>query len=133
MFSSSFQESTEDLLAHHLGQILRDRSGTPEPTPGQPEQVDLAAVEESLNQDSRSSFAFPFGRQERTKEREYAMVIDGGTLSHALNPDVERLFLALTQMCKSVVCCRATPLQKSHHAFLNIKAFFGWKPSVSMY
>ncbi|XP_026466761.1 probable phospholipid-transporting ATPase VD isoform X2 [Ctenocephalides felis] len=47
---------------------------------------------------------------------EYALVIDGKTLtfildqrSHLIKP-----FLTLTKYCKSVLCCRATPLQKAY-------------------
>uniref|UniRef100_S4RCG1 Phospholipid-transporting ATPase n=1 Tax=Petromyzon marinus TaxID=7757 RepID=S4RCG1_PETMA len=41
------------------------------------------------------------------------LVIDGKTLSFALNKDLEENFLKLTRDCRSVLCCRSTPLQKS--------------------
>nr|XP_032812637.1 probable phospholipid-transporting ATPase VA isoform X2 [Petromyzon marinus] len=41
------------------------------------------------------------------------LVIDGKTLSFALNKDLEENFLKLTRHCRSVLCCRSTPLQKS--------------------
>ncbi|XP_062379316.1 probable phospholipid-transporting ATPase VD [Sardina pilchardus] len=43
----------------------------------------------------------------------FTLVIDGRTLDWALQPDLEKAFLALTQRCRSVICCRSTPLQKS--------------------
>jgi phospholipid-transporting ATPase len=42
-----------------------------------------------------------------------ALVIDGKSLTFALEKDMERLFLDLALMCKAVVCCRVSPLQKA--------------------
>uniref|UniRef100_A0A8D0EVS3 Phospholipid-transporting ATPase n=1 Tax=Strix occidentalis caurina TaxID=311401 RepID=A0A8D0EVS3_STROC len=41
------------------------------------------------------------------------LVIDGRTLAYALEPTLEDKFLALAKQCRSVLCCRSTPLQKS--------------------
>ncbi|XP_041054592.1 phospholipid-transporting ATPase VA [Carcharodon carcharias] len=43
----------------------------------------------------------------------FSLVIDGKTLSFALEKTLEDKFLALAQSCRSVLCCRSTPLQKS--------------------
>lgn len=32
---------------------------------------------------------------------------------HCLHPQMERLFLEVVLQCRSVICCRATPLQKA--------------------
>ncbi|KAJ1968558.1 aminophospholipid translocase, partial [Dispira parvispora] len=42
-----------------------------------------------------------------------ALIIDGKTLEFALQPDIEAVFLELATLCKSVVCCRVSPLQKA--------------------
>ncbi|XP_076426679.1 putative phospholipid-transporting ATPase IM isoform X2 [Peromyscus maniculatus bairdii] len=42
-----------------------------------------------------------------------ALVINGHSLAHALESDVEKDLLELACMCKTVVCCRVTPLQKA--------------------
>ncbi|CAG8467752.1 4457_t:CDS:10 [Acaulospora colombiana] len=42
-----------------------------------------------------------------------ALVIDGRTLEFALEKDLEKTFLELATMCKAVVCCRVSPLQKA--------------------
>jgi phospholipid-transporting ATPase len=42
-----------------------------------------------------------------------ALVIDGKSLTYALEKDMERLFLDLAVMCKAVICCRVSPLQKA--------------------
>ncbi|CAI5783841.1 probable phospholipid-transporting ATPase VD isoform X1 [Podarcis lilfordi] len=42
-----------------------------------------------------------------------ALVIDGATLEFALHDSVASKFLQLTTRVRAVICCRATPLQKS--------------------
>ncbi|XP_055894088.1 phospholipid-transporting ATPase VB-like [Biomphalaria glabrata] len=42
-----------------------------------------------------------------------ALVIDGPTLNFATNPELEKRFLKICMNCQSVVCCRATPIQKA--------------------
>ena len=44
---------------------------------------------------------------------ELALVIDGKSLSFALDKDMNKIFLELAVMCKAVVCCRVSPLQKA--------------------
>ncbi|XP_054239269.1 phospholipid-transporting ATPase VD [Indicator indicator] len=41
------------------------------------------------------------------------LVIDGRTLEHVLHDSLQNVFLELTAKCRAVVCCQATPLQKS--------------------
>uniref|UniRef100_A0A8C3VUG9 Phospholipid-transporting ATPase n=1 Tax=Catagonus wagneri TaxID=51154 RepID=A0A8C3VUG9_9CETA len=41
------------------------------------------------------------------------LVIDGKTLNTIFQGKLEEKFLELTQYCRSVLCCRSTPLQKS--------------------
>uniref|UniRef100_A0A3Q3LHG2 Phospholipid-transporting ATPase n=1 Tax=Mastacembelus armatus TaxID=205130 RepID=A0A3Q3LHG2_9TELE len=42
-----------------------------------------------------------------------SLVIDGQTLTMVLSPDLQDRFLDLSKRCRSVLCCRVTPLQKS--------------------
>ncbi|XP_010970522.2 phospholipid-transporting ATPase VB isoform X2 [Camelus bactrianus] len=44
---------------------------------------------------------------------EVGLVIDGKTLNTISQGKLEKKFLELTQYCRSVLCCRSTPLQKS--------------------
>ncbi|XP_036279516.1 phospholipid-transporting ATPase VB isoform X3 [Pipistrellus kuhlii] len=44
---------------------------------------------------------------------EVGLVIDGKTLNAIFQGKLENKFLELTQYCRSVLCCRSTPLQKS--------------------
>ncbi|XP_062516349.1 phospholipid-transporting ATPase ID-like isoform X2 [Corticium candelabrum] len=50
---------------------------------------------------------------EINKEPEFALVINGFSLSPALHERVEDLFVKTACMCKAVICCRVTPLQKA--------------------
>uniref|UniRef100_A0A4W3IKH5 Phospholipid-transporting ATPase n=1 Tax=Callorhinchus milii TaxID=7868 RepID=A0A4W3IKH5_CALMI len=47
------------------------------------------------------------------KENDFALIIDGKTLKYALTFGVQQYFLDLALSCKAVICCRASPLQKS--------------------
>ncbi|KAJ8382527.1 hypothetical protein SKAU_G00033050 [Synaphobranchus kaupii] len=47
------------------------------------------------------------------KETDFALIIDGKTLKHALAYGARQLFLDLALSCKAVICCRVSPLQKS--------------------
>ncbi len=42
-----------------------------------------------------------------------ALVIDGKSLTYALEPDLEKMLYDLAVMCKAVICCRVSPLQKA--------------------
>lgn len=42
-----------------------------------------------------------------------ALIIDGKSLTYALEKDTEKLLLELAVMCKAVICCRVSPLQKA--------------------
>ncbi|XP_077377783.1 phospholipid-transporting ATPase ID-like [Festucalex cinctus] len=44
---------------------------------------------------------------------EYGLVINGHSLAYALDHSMERDFLRTACMCKAVICCRVTPLQKA--------------------
>ncbi|CAN0929913.1 Putative phospholipid-transporting ATPase 9 [Linum grandiflorum] len=43
----------------------------------------------------------------------FALVIDGKSLTCALENDVKHLFLELSMSCASVICCRSSPKQKA--------------------
>ncbi|CAG9533965.1 unnamed protein product [Cercopithifilaria johnstoni] len=43
----------------------------------------------------------------------YALVINGPSLTYALKKELERTFLDIGCLCRAVVCCRVTPLQKA--------------------
>ncbi|XP_034030686.1 phospholipid-transporting ATPase ID [Thalassophryne amazonica] len=44
---------------------------------------------------------------------DFALVINGHSLAHALEADMETEFVSTACACKAVICCRVTPLQKA--------------------
>ena len=50
---------------------------------------------------------------EQEEPGEFALVINGHSLAFALKPEMELTLLNLGCMCKAVICCRVTPLQKA--------------------
>ncbi|CAO3683743.1 unnamed protein product [Rhizopus stolonifer] len=54
------------------------------------------------------------GAIQRNEELEpLAFVIDGKALSFALEKDMEKILFDLAVLCKAVICCRVSPLQKA--------------------
>ncbi|XP_077285746.1 ATPase phospholipid transporting 8B [Arctopsyche grandis] len=43
----------------------------------------------------------------------FAIVVNGHSLVHCLHPQLEQRFLDISMHCRSVICCRVTPLQKA--------------------
>ncbi|KAF3432268.1 hypothetical protein FNV43_RR27007 [Rhamnella rubrinervis] len=43
----------------------------------------------------------------------FALIIDGKSLTYALDDDVKKMFLELAICCASVICCRSSPKQKA--------------------
>lgn len=43
----------------------------------------------------------------------FTLIIDGQSLKHALSHDLKMDFLDLCLSCKSVICCRVSPMQKA--------------------
>ncbi|CAM8896960.1 unnamed protein product [Rhodiola kirilowii] len=50
---------------------------------------------------------------EKDPHAAFALIIDGKTLSHALEGDIKHQFLDLAVNCASVICCRVSPKQKA--------------------
>ncbi|KAK0139271.1 putative phospholipid-transporting ATPase VB [Merluccius polli] len=56
---------------------------------------------------------YPRGANGMVTDPTIALVIDGRTLGMVLESDLQAHFVELAQRCRSVLCCRVTPLQKS--------------------
>ncbi|XP_068594421.1 phospholipid-transporting ATPase ID-like [Brachionichthys hirsutus] len=50
---------------------------------------------------------------DKVADGEYGLVINGHSLAYALDHSIELEFLTTACMCKAVICCRVTPLQKA--------------------
>lgn len=49
----------------------------------------------------------------------FALIIDGKSLTYALDDGVKKLFLELAITCGSVICCRSSPKQKALVSFFS--------------
>jgi len=58
--------------------------------------------------------------REKNPEAEFGLVITGGSLTFAL-AEYKDLFLEVSKLCQSVICCRVTPLQKELSKHSNSK------------
>ncbi|KAK1308287.1 putative phospholipid-transporting ATPase 5 [Acorus calamus] len=52
-------------------------------------------------------------KSEKDPHAAFALIIDGKTLTHALEDDMKHQFLNLAIECASVICCRVSPIQKA--------------------
>ncbi|KAK7411392.1 hypothetical protein VNO78_02825 [Psophocarpus tetragonolobus] len=48
-----------------------------------------------------------------TCQQTFALIIDGKSLTYALEDDMKNMFLELASHCSSVICCRSSPKQKA--------------------
>ena len=72
------------------------------------------SVEDIRRWISKTNSEMGFKIQDKDEELEtLALVIDGGSLLHALEPDVAEDWLRLARRCKAVICCRVSPKQKA--------------------
>lgn len=53
------------------------------------------------------------GEYDNDLSAEFGIVVNGQSLVHCLHASLEKLFLDVSSQCRSVICCRVTPLQKA--------------------
>ncbi|CAI0473377.1 unnamed protein product [Linum tenue] len=71
---------------------------------------DNAVKDNILNQLTNASQSI---KLEKDPHAAFALIIDGKTLTYALEDDMKHVFLALAVDCASVICCRVSPKQKA--------------------
>ncbi|CDK29912.1 unnamed protein product [Kuraishia capsulata CBS 1993] len=82
------------------------------------EDMNLLIVNEDNKEDTRQNLT---EKCEALRENDLsqedmeslALVIDGKSLGFALESDLEDMFLEIGLLCKAVICCRVSPLQKA--------------------
>ncbi|KFM78973.1 putative phospholipid-transporting ATPase VA, partial [Stegodyphus mimosarum] len=104
------KEAAEDTMRFYLDQIEKDIVTT-----------EACSCAQSTNSFSSTNplKSFFHGLNQRItgcidQRKQRALVIDGRTLAYVLDKPYDELFLNLAQHCTSVLCCRATPLQKAY-------------------
>ncbi|KAI8541149.1 hypothetical protein RHMOL_Rhmol08G0039400 [Rhododendron molle] len=79
--------------------------------------VGATAVEDKLQKGDnivmQITNAFRMIKLEKDPHAAFALIIDGKTLSYALEDDLKHEFLNLAVVCASVICCRVSPKQKA--------------------
>lgn len=78
-------------------------------------EMNLLVVNQYTKADTRNKIDELLRQYENVSEESetLALIIDGGTLSHALEEDIKMDLLTLAKKCKAVICCRVSPLQKA--------------------
>ncbi|XP_043925463.1 phospholipid-transporting ATPase VB isoform X1 [Protopterus annectens] len=69
-----------------------------------------------MEQKKSRILCFPIGNftsSPQQMKQNFGLVIDGKTLNVVFQGNLEKKFLELAKHCRAVLCCRATPLQKS--------------------
>lgn len=82
------------------------------------EDMNLLIVNEETKEDTRENIvakleALYSNQISEQDASTLALVIDGKSLDFALEADLEFLLLQLAVLCKAVLCCRVSPLQKA--------------------
>ena len=82
------------------------------------EDMTLLIVNEENKEATRANLqkkldAISGERVDRLEMDQLALIIDGKSLTFALEKDLEKMLLDLAVMCKAVICCRVSPLQKA--------------------
>ena len=114
--NASSLEETREALDNALTQLREDQR-----------QLDMMADSNPSNMGSQTSlfsvlslFSLSGGGGGAGEGLNHALVIDGKTLAFAISPELERRFLKICLHCRSVVCCRATPIQKVSNFILGV-------------
>ncbi|KAL4785495.1 hypothetical protein BJX76DRAFT_324416 [Aspergillus varians] len=78
------------------------------------EDMTLLIINEENAESTRDSLTKKLQAiQSQSEPEQMALIIDGRSLTFALEKDMEKLFLDLAVLCKAVICCRVSPLQKA--------------------
>jgi len=80
------------------------------------EDMNLLIVNEATREATKENIAdklSALGMADQAEIDSLALVIDGKSLDFALEPELEDSFLSLAMLCKAVICCRVSPLQKA--------------------
>ncbi|EPZ33774.1 P-type ATPase, cytoplasmic N domain-containing protein [Rozella allomycis CSF55] len=86
------------------------------------EEINLIIINENTHFETRDCLmnklnsineAMKIAKQSNSEIESFALIIDGKSLSFALEKDLEEMFFNLAKLCKSVICCRVSPIQKA--------------------
>ncbi|KAM9320687.1 phospholipid-transporting ATPase VA [Gastrophryne carolinensis] len=75
--------------------------------------VESKIFNHSVKQAGKVECTFTHNKHQCSTSKHLGLVIDGKTLAFALDVTQADKFISLARQCRSVLCCRSTPLQKS--------------------
>ncbi|KAD4585112.1 hypothetical protein E3N88_22713 [Mikania micrantha] len=100
-------------------------------------QIRISTNVDMLNQDSKRAVkeniviqmtnASQMIKLEKDPHAAFVLIIDGKTLTYALEEDLKHEFLKLAVDCASVICCRVSPKQKAMVRSFNSYERIFWK------
>ncbi|KAJ8271679.1 hypothetical protein COCON_G00105380 [Conger conger] len=96
------------ISGHTVQEVQQQLRGAREQILGPCREVANGCMDGEKSEVNRKDSVF-----EETFTAEYALIINGHSLAHALEADLERVLLDTACLCKTVICCRVTPLQKA--------------------
>ena len=71
-------------------------------------------INTSTHDDTRNQISRLTTENSRRSDEEkgrMSLIIDGASLMHALQPELRKDFVELCCTCKTVICCRVSPIQ----------------------
>lgn len=113
LFDVKIQDRKKRLDWKELGiDVMKfDQHRKKDTDPGQPQTLNGNAASKTTA--PATTMANDSGPQDREQFQGFGLLITGQALSHALLDKFKLKFLELGTMCKAVICCRVTPLQKA--------------------
>lgn len=76
-------------------------------------EPDREAVADNIRAKLAVLTRYGAGDEDSASSEDLALIIDGHSLTYALEPEIDSEFLELATSCKAVICCRVSPLQKA--------------------
>ncbi|KAJ8398267.1 hypothetical protein AAFF_G00428370 [Aldrovandia affinis] len=96
------------ISGHTAQEVQQQLRGARERIVGPRSEVPNGATDAEKADRNRKDSVF-----EETFTAEYALIVNGHSLAHALEAHTEAVLLDTACLCKTVICCRVTPLQKA--------------------
>ena len=71
--------------------------------------INTSTIDETKNQISK--LADENSKHSEEEKKRMSLIIDGASLMYALKPELRKDFIELCCTCKTVICCRVSPIQ----------------------
>uniref|UniRef100_A0A8C4I017 Phospholipid-transporting ATPase n=1 Tax=Dicentrarchus labrax TaxID=13489 RepID=A0A8C4I017_DICLA len=102
-----------NLLREEMNDIFIISGNSPEDVRQELRSEEVFQKQLQFRLNMRNKLIIPKVITDEVANGEYGLVINGHSLAYALECSMELEFLKTACMCKAVICCRVTPLQKA--------------------